>query len=97
MTDGDSVLGLDQLSSPVIEAGQAIAETVQSARTAGAQEISIQTDQPLSDAVGEFEEAMIRRSLQACKGHVGMTAQRLGLSRKGLYLKRQRLGITDGC
>ena len=95
MTDGDSVLGLEQLSPSVIEAGQAIAETVQSARTSGGQEVSIQTDQPLADAVGELEEAMIRRGLKACNGHVGITAQRLGLSRKGLYLKRQRLGITD--
>ena len=95
MTEGDSVLGLEQLSPPVIEAGQAIAETVQSARTSGGQEVSIQTDQSLADAIGELEEAMIRRGLQACKGRVGMTAQRRGLSRKCLYLKRQRLGITD--
>ena len=95
MTDGDSVLGLEQLSSRVIEAGQAIAETVQSARPPGGQEVSIQTDQPLADTVRDLEEAMIRQSLEASKGHVGMTAQRLGLSRKGLYLKRKRLGITD--
>ena len=96
MTDDDSVLGLEQLSSPVIEAGRAIAETVQSARTPARQEVSIQTDQPLADAVRELEEAMIRWALQACNGNYGMAAQRLGLSRKGLYLKRQRLGITDG-
>ena len=70
MTEGDSVLGLEQLSPPVIEAGQAIAETVQSARTSGGQEVSIQTDQSLADAIGELEEAMIRRGLQACKGRV---------------------------
>ena len=38
---------------------------------------------------------MLRQSLKASKGHGGMTAQRLRLSRKGLYLKRKRLGITD--
>ena len=59
MTDDDSVLGLEQISSPVIEAGQAIAETVQSARTLPEHEVSIQTDQPLADAVGELEEAII--------------------------------------
>ena len=95
MTDGDSVLGLKQLSLPVIEAGEAIADTVQSARTPGGQEVSIQIDRPLADAVEELEETMIRRALKACKGRFGMAAQRLGLSRKGLYLKRQRLGITD--
>ena len=95
MTDGDSVLGLKQLSLPVIEAGKAIADTVQSARTPGGQEVSIQIDRPLADAVEELEETMIRRALKACKGRFGMAAQRLGLSRKGLYLKRQRLGITD--
>ena len=94
MTDGDSVLGLEQLSSPLIEASQAIAETVQSARTPGGQAVSIQTDRSLADAIRELETAMIRQCLKACNGHHGMTAQRLGLSRKGLYLKRKRLGIT---
>ena len=95
-TGDDSVIGLTQLSPEVIEAGHAIAETVQSTRVSDGQEVSIRIDQPLANAVEELEEAMIRRNLKLHDGHVGMVAQEMGLSRKGLYLKRQRLGLTDG-
>ena len=96
MTDDNSVIGLAQLSPQIIESGQAIAETVQPTRTSEGQEVSIRMDQPLANAVGELEEAMIRRNLRLYDGHVGTVAQEMGLSRKGLYLKRQRLGLTDG-
>jgi transcriptional regulator of acetoin/glycerol metabolism len=36
---------------------------------------------------------MVLHALKACRGRVEDTAQRLGLSRKGLYLKRQRFGL----
>ena len=56
-------------------------------------EIKIPTNQTLSAATDELERHMIRRALALCDGHVDQAAQLLGLSRKGLYLKRQRLGI----
>jgi DNA-binding NtrC family response regulator len=36
---------------------------------------------------------MLQYALKECDGRMEETAARLGLSRKGLYLKRQRLGI----
>ena len=36
---------------------------------------------------------MIRVALRAHQGHVDQAAKALGISRKGLYLKRQRLGV----
>jgi DNA-binding NtrC family response regulator len=38
---------------------------------------------------------MIRRTLKRVDGHVGLAAKALGISRKGLYLKRQRLGFDE--
>ena len=96
MADDDSVIGVEHFSAKVIEAGQTIAAPVPPVRAPDQMEVTIQTDQPLADAVGDLEEAMIRRSLKAFGGHVGNTAKALGLSRKGFYLKRQRLGLTDG-
>jgi DNA-binding NtrC family response regulator len=38
---------------------------------------------------------MIQYALKLTGGRLEETADRLGLSRKGLYLKRQRLAIQD--
>ena len=86
-------IGLEHLSPEVIEAGRAIGETAQSAVAADAQAIPVNPDQSLSDAVAHLEQAMISRTLDRVGGHMGFAAQRLGISRKGLYLKRQRLGL----
>ena len=39
---------------------------------------------------------MINHALKECGGRLEDTAARLGLSRKGLYLKRQRYGLESG-
>jgi hydrogenase-4 transcriptional activator len=56
-------------------------------------ELLLRIDQPLGAAVEHLERAMIVHALSLTKGHVDQAAQILGLSRKGLYLKRQRLGL----
>jgi DNA-binding NtrC family response regulator/tetratricopeptide (TPR) repeat protein len=58
-------------------------------------ELVVRLDQPLAAAVEHLERAMIQQALAACHGRVEQVARRLGLSRKGLYLKRQRLGIDQ--
>lgn len=57
--------------------------------------IIVERDQPLARAVAHLERSMIAHALQKTKGRVESAAQILGLSRKGLYLKRQRLGIVN--
>jgi len=56
-------------------------------------ELVIRTDQPLPAVIEHVERAMIQHAWRICHGRVGQVARMLGLSRKGLYLKRQRLGI----
>jgi DNA-binding NtrC family response regulator len=50
-------------------------------------------DQPLSVAVQHLERAMIQRAMRLTGGRIEETAAMLGLSRKGLYLKRVRYGL----
>jgi DNA-binding NtrC family response regulator len=56
-------------------------------------EVVTRIDQPLSAAVEHIERAAIQRALAMTDGHLDEAARILGLSRKGLYLKRQRLNL----
>ncbi|HWI20856.1 MAG TPA: sigma-54 dependent transcriptional regulator, partial [Vicinamibacterales bacterium] len=56
-------------------------------------EVVTRIDQPLAAAVEHIERAAIQRALAMTDGHLDEAARILGLSRKGLYLKRQRLNL----
>jgi DNA-binding NtrC family response regulator len=58
-----------------------------------ATEVITRIDQSLSAAVEHIERAAIQRALAVCEGRLDEAAKMLGLSRKGLYLKRQRLHL----
>ncbi|HQZ39235.1 MAG TPA: sigma-54 dependent transcriptional regulator [Vicinamibacterales bacterium] len=63
------------------------------ARALGAAELVVRTDQPLAAATEHVERVLIAQALDQSEGNLERAAQLLGLSRKGLFLKRQRLGI----
>ncbi len=56
-------------------------------------EMVVRVDQPLAAAVEHVERAFIRRAMALSNAKVEDAARILGLSRKGLYLKRQRLKL----
>jgi len=56
-------------------------------------EAVIDLAQPLQQATDQLERAAIERALKAADGNNDDAAKALGVSRKGLYLKRQRLGL----
>ena len=56
-------------------------------------ELVVRMDQPLASVTEHVERSMIGHAMRVCNGRVEQVARMLGLSRKGLYLKRQRLGI----
>jgi DNA-binding NtrC family response regulator len=58
-------------------------------------EFVVRMDQPMSAAVDHLERSMIQYALKLSGGRMEDAADRLGLSRKGLYLKRQRLALQD--
>ena len=55
--------------------------------------LSVSLDQPLGLAVAQLERAIINRALDASSGRVEHAAHALKISRKGLFLKRRRLGL----
>ena len=64
-----------------------------SERTLDPNEVVVRLDQPMAAAVRHLEQVMVQYAWKKCDGRVEDTAKMLGLSRKGLYLKRQRFGI----
>jgi DNA-binding NtrC family response regulator/tetratricopeptide (TPR) repeat protein len=62
-------------------------------RTTPSSQITIELDQSLTEATDELERASILRALELCHGRREQAAALLGLSRKGLYLKCQRLNL----
>ena len=66
-----------------------------SERTLDDTEVVVRVDQPMPAAVGHLERTMIQMAMKKCGGRMEETAALLGISRKGLYLKRQRYGFAD--
>jgi two-component system response regulator AtoC len=64
-----------------------------SQRSLAPTEFIVRMDQPMSAAMDHLERSMIQYAMKQSGGRVEDAATRLGLSRKGLYLKRQRLHI----
>jgi DNA-binding NtrC family response regulator/tetratricopeptide (TPR) repeat protein len=56
-------------------------------------EIRVRLDQPLNDAVEAIERMMVVRALDRPHGNYEHAAKLLGISRKGLFLKRRRWGM----
>jgi two-component system response regulator HupR/HoxA len=61
-------------------------------RTLDASEIVVRIDQPFGAAIQHLERAMVQAAL-ARTSSVDEAAKLLGVSRKGLYLKRLRYGM----
>ena len=64
-----------------------------SERTLDPTEVVVRIDQPMPAAVQHLERTMIQRALRTANGGMEEAAALLGLSRKGLYLKRVRYGL----
>lgn len=85
-----AIVSAANLSSCFKEAGEMRQQEVQTTPS-----LTIGFDQSLDSVVASIETAMIKHALRTSKGHVTDAAKALGLSRKGLYLKRMRLGLID--
>jgi DNA-binding NtrC family response regulator len=57
--------------------------------------VTILLDQPLERAVEQLERRFVDRAMHAAGGRVAEAAQLLGISRKGLFLKRRRWGLMN--
>jgi two-component system nitrogen regulation response regulator GlnG len=87
-----SVVRVSDLAPDIAATRRAASETADAGEGADDQ-VRVDLAQPLQDAVDQLERALIERALELEHGHRERAAERLGLSRKGLFLKLKRLGI----
>jgi len=66
--------------------------TVGERRPSGA-EIAVPLREKLAPTLARVEKELIRAALRDHRGRLDKAAKALGISRKGLYLKRHRLGL----
>ena len=83
----DAALTLDHLPQAMRE------ETEQLRRRERGLEMNVPLTDSLDHAVATLEREMIKLALSQNDGKVEAAAKALGISRPGLYLKRQRLGL----
>jgi DNA-binding NtrC family response regulator len=88
LAEPDSVITPATLSQ---EIRHATARTL--SRLTGDLELAIPLTDKLTPTLSRVEREMIRVALQSHNGRLDQAAKALGISRKGLYLKRQRLGL----
>jgi DNA-binding NtrC family response regulator len=92
LTDDGATLTAQDLS-PEIAEGWVARRPVQPEAPPAAPSVSIRLDQSLECAVDDIERAFVRRALQQTQGRMSDAARLLGISRKGLFLKRKKLGL----
>jgi DNA-binding NtrC family response regulator/tetratricopeptide (TPR) repeat protein len=90
LAETDAVLMPEHLSSEIVASRRTVPA---SERTLDGNELVVRLDQPLAAATEHLERAIIPYALKQCGGRVEDAARMLGLSRKGLYLKRLRLRL----
>ena len=85
----------DSILSPAFLSPEILASRRTVAVAQDEPEVRIRLDQPLPGAVEFLEQVMVRRALDRSHGRVEEASRLLGISRKGLFLKRRRWGLRQ--
>lgn len=94
MADDEGVLRAEALSPAISGPWFAARVPSRSAQQPeSSEEITLALDQPLEIALASVERRFIERAITQTKGNVSEAAALLGISRKGLFVKRRRLGL----
>jgi DNA-binding NtrC family response regulator len=92
LAEADAVLMPEHLSSDIAASRKTIPA---SERSLEPTEVVVRIDQPMTAAIQHLERAMIQHAMRLTGGRMEETASLLGVSRKGLYLKRVRYGLDE--
>ena len=92
-SDSGSIGSPDQLSPEILRASRDIQLPGAGLKKVVEAAMALPTNTTLAEAVEELERRMIQDALQRSSGNIARAAKELGLSRKGLYLKIDRLNF----
>ena len=96
-SESGSIVNPDGLSSEIVKASRELEASIESiAITTRKQAATVEVSEEgttLGKAVEELERRMIQDALRRSSGNIARAAKDLGLSRKGLYLKMDRLNF----
>jgi DNA-binding NtrC family response regulator len=90
LAEPNSVLGASTISGDILRATAVAGDPRPELR---GHAIAVPLSDKLHPTLSKIEREMIKAALKDNHGRVDDTARALGISRKGLYLKRQRLGL----
>ncbi len=90
LSDEDELIDVGHLSSVFRETST----TAPPAQVEGTT-VRVCLDRTLQEMYDDVERAAIARAMEQSQYNLADTARRLGITRKGLYLKRRRLGLDE--
>ena len=93
MADDGQILRSGDLAADVTAAWNS--RTTGGSPASGQKTVVIRLDQSLDQAIEELERTFVNRAMESAGGRVADAAQLLGISRKGLFLKRRRWGLVQ--
>jgi DNA-binding NtrC family response regulator/tetratricopeptide (TPR) repeat protein len=91
--ESGTVINPEHLSPEILQANGS-GESLEALPKKGSQLLAAPAGTTLGEAVEELERQMIKDALRRCQGNIARAAKELGLSRKGLYLKMDRLNFN---
>lgn len=92
-SESGTIVDPDALSAEILRAGREMQTALASPRADVPGPAPVAEGITLAEAVEEIERRMIQEALHRSGGNIARAAKELGLSRKGLYLKMDRLNF----
>jgi hydrogenase-4 transcriptional activator len=97
-SESNTIVTPEGLSSEIVRAGRSLesASSITGSPGKPTESMLMSGDSAtIAEAVEELERRMIQAALGRCSGNIARAAKELGLSRKGLYLKMDRLNFSN--
>jgi DNA-binding NtrC family response regulator len=91
--DSGSIATKETLSEEIVKASRELEVSSTVAKRAAESQVNLSSSRTLADAVNEVERQMIQESLRRSSGNIARAAKELGLTRRGLYMKMDRLNF----
>lgn len=94
-SESDAIVTPESLSSEIVRASRSLESTMPAPAKPTEAMLMTADSATIAEAVEELERRMIQAALHRSAGNIARAAKELGLSRKGLYLKMDRLNFGN--